>query len=151
MALKWIALGSRIMGDDSVALIVTDRLQKQLERIGFEVVIGETDIDYVLYCVEEGDHLIVCDVTHFGGEPGTVWMIPLEEAVKHSPREGSLHRWSILPLLPLVLKPIQGYFIGVEVERVELSLEVSHGIQQRLEQILQDVYTYGLTLVRLLR
>lgn len=140
MGWKWLAVGNPMMGDDAIALTVTQHLQKQLEEAGFEVVIGESDIDYMLDCLEDGDRIIICDATALGGEPGNIRMLPLTQAMENYAAGDSLHRLNLLRLLPLYLHQVKGYFIGIEVTRIDLGVELSADIQNQFERICSDIF-----------
>jgi hydrogenase maturation protease len=61
MDIKAIAIGNPLMGDDGIALKVAEQLSDSLEKLGVEVIIGETDIDYCISRIDENDKLIVID------------------------------------------------------------------------------------------
>lgn len=56
------------MGDDGIAIYVTEMLRKELESRGIEVIIGETDSQYCISKIEEGDFLLILDASYFGIE-----------------------------------------------------------------------------------
>ena len=79
MSIKCIAIGNRIMGDDSIGIKVLEELTTKLEKEKLEVIFGETDIEYALSKIEDSDLLFIIDSTYFNIVPGTVTFTPIEK------------------------------------------------------------------------
>jgi hydrogenase maturation protease len=63
MLIKCIAIGNRIMGDDSIGIRVTQEILPSLKKDKIEVIFGETDVDYALSKIEDGDFLFISRYT----------------------------------------------------------------------------------------
>lgn len=124
-----------MMGDDSIGLLVAEQLEDFLVKGGFEVVIGETDIEYCLGAVNKGDFIIILDAAFSGAEPGTVNLMSMEEAIMRCRRCNSQHESNLLFLLNMYGIEVEGAVLAIEVYKVE----PKWGLSQALEEILQIV------------
>jgi len=95
MKIKCIAIGNRIMGDDSIGIKVLEEISQELDKKNIEVIFGETDIDYGLSKIDEGDMLFIIDSTYFNIDPGTVTFTPIEKA-KNQLQLYSQHQHSLI-------------------------------------------------------
>jgi hydrogenase maturation protease len=142
MSTKVIAMGNRLMMDDGIAIKIVEELKTELEKNGFEVFIGETDIYSSLEFVNQGDFLILIDATYLGNEPGTVTVFSLEDIDKTVERykvSTSMHDLSLIKLLALENKIVKGYFIGIEVASVDMSLDFSKEIELQYHNIKENI------------
>lgn len=147
MPVKILAIGSRLMGDDSVAIHVAEKLISSFESNGIEVIIGETDVDYCLSKTVKEDYIIVLDATLFGIKPGTVtvntlgdiWSLNISEASKYNGSSFSQHGYSLINALQTFHGPVDGIFIGIEGQRFDYSLALSCEIEDSFELICNKV------------
>lgn len=139
MRIKCIALGNRIMGDDSIAIRVLEEISSILEGENIDIVFGETDIDYALNEIEDGDFLFILDSTYFNIEPGTVTFTPIEEFNTNQGEVYSQHQPNLINLLKAYEKSVSGFIIGVEVQEIDFSLELSHILKRELSMICVEV------------
>lgn len=139
MAVKCIAIGNRIMGDDSIGIKVAEELLPQLKGENISVIFGETDIDYALSKIEDGDYLFIIDSTYLNINPGTVTFTPIEEAIRQQRDIYSQHQPSIINLLEIYKKSVEGFIIGIEVEEIHFSLELSNTLKTRFHDICREV------------
>jgi len=145
MGVKCIAIGNRIMGDDAIGIKVAQELQPQLQQNGIEVIFGETDLDYALRSIADGDYLFILDATHFNVETATVTHIPLQDTMKQLQQlypVFSQHQPSLIEFLTTYNIKVEGYIIGIEVEEINFSLELSNELKTRFSDICGKVYNF---------
>lgn len=125
------------MGDDGVAIHVTEKLSDSFENNGIEVIIGETDFQYCLSKIEEGDYIIILDATWFGIKPGTVTSNSLRDIYKLNANQSlfSQHGYSLIKALETYFKCIDGIVIGIEGEDFNFGLLLSSRIKESFEDI----------------
>lgn len=148
MNLKCIAIGNRIMGDDGVGIKVAEELSKQLKREAIEVIFGETDFDYALSSIEDGDYLFIIDSTYFDIQPGTVTFTHIHQSIGQYHPVYSQHQSSFIHLLKAYRKSVEGYVIGIEVEKIDFSLELSNTLKTRFPHICEEVYQFIYQIIR---
>jgi hydrogenase maturation protease len=141
MSIKIIAIGNRLMGDDGVAIHVAEKLSKNFQDDGIEVIIGETDFQYCLSKIEEGDYIIILDATWFGNEPGTVTSNPLSDIYKFNTNQSlfSQHGYSLIRALETYYESVDGLVIGIEGTNFDFDLKLSTDVEERFEGICKKV------------
>lgn len=135
--IKIIAIGNILLGDDGIAIKVTQAM-KQVFLGGNEeiaVIIGETDFNYCLENIEPKDFVIIIDSTYFGLEPGSVTTMTLEDCDKYLRSTITAHGDSLINILRREYRHIKGYLVGVEVAGVDFSLELSSILQEKFQEI----------------
>lgn len=142
MVAKCIAIGNRIMGDDGIGIEVAEKLSPRLKEEQIELIFGETDIDYALGKIEDGDLLFIIDSTYFGLSPGTVTFTPIGEVTRQHHQMYSQHQPSLIHLLKTYGKEVEGFIIGIEVEKIDFSLELSGTLKTRFLFICEEVYRF---------
>lgn len=129
------------MGDDGVAIYMAEELKKGLENNGIEVIIGETDLQYCISRVNEGDFLFILDASYFGNEPGTVTLNPIEIICHKVGNQSfySQHALSIIKMLGIYAMKVQGFVIGIEGEKFEFGLTLSKVLKERFKSLCSEV------------
>ena len=61
--IKIIGIGNILMGDDGIGVKVVDVLEKKMKNMGIEFIKAETDVDYALDNIKDGDFLFIIDST----------------------------------------------------------------------------------------
>lgn len=140
MALKCIALGNRLMGDDAIGIYVAEALEPLLKQEGIQVILGETDVYYALNQITEGDYLIIMDASCFNTSVGSVTKYSLKELPMTSNNSYSLHQPSLLSLIGSYYKLVNGIVIGIEADKIEFTLGLSEGLKSLFPSICQEVY-----------
>jgi hydrogenase maturation protease len=142
MSVKIIAIGNRLMGDDGVAIHVIEKLGKSFEEGGMEVIIGETDFQYCLDKIEEGDFIVILDATWFGTEPGTVTINCLKDIYRLNANQSlfSQHGYSLIKALETCYKSIDGIIVGIEGKNFDFTLSLSSDIDASFDKICSKVY-----------
>lgn len=136
------------MGDDSIGIKVLDELSPQLNNEKIEVIFGETDVEYSLNKIEEGDFIFIIDSTYFNIKPGTVTFTPFEEVIAQHQQVYSQHQPSLINLLKIYRKSVDGFVIGIEVEEVNFCFELSDTLKVRLPHICEEVYKFIKDVIR---
>lgn len=137
MSRKLISIGNRLMGDDGAAITIAESLRERLWDMEIETIIGETDFEYCLSRIEDGDHIILVDATCLGLKPGAITVSSLEEVYKLSCGQGSFsqHGFSLVTALKKYYKGVIGIVIGIEGRNFDFSLSLSSEIEEHLEDI----------------
>ena len=139
MSKKVVAIGNRMMGDDAIGIEVADNLQGFFLQIGFEVIIGETDVEYCLNYIDTGDFLIILDACFSGLEPGSISIMPIEELGKSRRRWSTQHEPNLLQWLHMYRIEVKGVLIAIEVCKVELSWGLSELMKRNLPLICERI------------
>ena len=143
MQAKLVAIGNRLMCDDSIALRVAERLRGKLALIGIEVVVCETDVSYGISRIEVNDVIFLLDATYSGLPVGQVTFSG--DDLKRSGWSNQHAHWhahelSLLDLLRTQVRFARGYFLGIEVEKIDFGLELSATLQGAFDDICVKVY-----------
>ncbi len=111
-------------------------------NVELEVLDGGTLPD-VFLSLGEVDKLIVVDAVQGGSKPGTIYRFRPEDIRLDNRMLTSLHQISLLENLWLTeqfgQKPKEVVIIGIEPEDMNLGLELSAKLQQRIPRILKVV------------
>jgi hydrogenase maturation protease len=142
MSIKCIAIGNRIMGDDSIGIRVLEEILPKLKGENIEVIFGETDIDYALSKINDGDFLLIIDSTYFNMEPGTVTFSDINKFVENNKQIYSQHQGSLIDLLSIYRSNVSGYVIGIEVREISFSLELSSSLEVKFYIICKEIYKF---------
>ncbi|MFL0266801.1 hydrogenase maturation protease [Candidatus Clostridium radicumherbarum] len=141
MSIKIVVIGNRLMGDDGAAIHIIEKLDKSFEEGDIEVIIGETDFQYCLSKIHEGDYIIIIDATYFGIEPGTVTVSSLKDIYRLNTNESLLsqHGYSFIKALETFYKAIDGILVGIEGENFDFTLSLSSSIEDNFDNICSEV------------
>lgn len=127
------------MGDDGVAIAAAEVLFQELTEQGIEVIIGETDIDYCLSCIEERDWLLLLDASISGREAGSVWQLPLQHALDSCEICRYQHDADLLSMIKIKGLQLSGLLICIEAVSVEQRFGLSEELQCKLPSICQEI------------
>jgi len=143
MGMKVIGIGNRIMADDAIGVMIAESLEEALENLGVEVIIGETDVEYCLSFIDDGDFLFIIDATLYDLEPGTLTVQEINKEKIYAKEEYSQHQISLVKLIGICnVKNISGYILGIEVLEVDFGIELSNIIKARFDDIKSKVYDF---------
>lgn len=133
------------MKDDSIGINVLEKISPLLKEKNIEVVFGETDINYALSKIDVRDLLFIIDSTYFDIDPGTVTFTPIEKVIIQNQQVYSQHQISLINLLKMYNKSVKGYVIGIEVEEIDFSVELSETLKDNFSLICEEVlkFIYG--------
>lgn len=140
MEIKCIGIGNRILGDDSIGIKVLEELSDEFQKKNIKVIFAETDVDYALSEIDEGDTLFIFDSTYFDIVPGTVTFTPIEKAIKVQHKQiYSQHQPSLINLLNTYKKSVKGYIVGIEIEEIDFNLELSKTLKHKFLRISEEI------------
>ncbi len=140
--IKVIGIGNLLMGDDSISLKIIDSIEEELKKLNLsiECIKAETDFNYALDNIQNGDLLFILDSTLLGLECGQITKISLNEAEKYSSNLLSIHGMSLLSLINYSNTEIEGFILGIEVVEVGFSLEITNELKTKFKEICSEVY-----------
>lgn len=138
MRTKLIALGNILMKDDGVALRIAKDLEAELEKLGIEVIYGETDTEYCMSVLRSKDRIILLDASCFGKTAGAITRMTLKEA-RGINRNHNQHDISLINLLQLYFPAIEGIILTVEAAEVGFGSELSLQLQKKLQEITKEI------------
>jgi len=142
MKVKCIAIGNRIMGDDSIGIKILEELSSEFKKEKIEIIFGETDVNYALSKIDDGDMVFIFDSTYFDITPGTVTFTPIEKLQKEQHQIYSQHQPSLINLLNIYKKTVKGYIVGIEVEEIHFSLDLSEILNIKFLSICEEVRSF---------
>lgn len=143
MKVKVIGIGNRIMRDDGIGVLIVESLKEDLGKQQIEVIVGETDVDYCLSYIEDGDFLFIVDAAIYGLRPGELTIRKINSGLDNFEKSYSQHQLSLVKLLnSYPLKKISGYVIGIEVLDIDFGLELSHELKDNFKEIKNKVYDF---------
>lgn len=138
MNFKVIAIGNILMEDDGIGIRVLEKIEDKLKNENIKVVIGETDAEYCISQIEDGDFVFIIDASCNGKVPGTITIVDLEDC-NHKRKYYTQHSYSVLDLIKLYSKSITGFIIEIEASRVSFNFGLNFELQNKLEQISSEV------------
>lgn len=125
------------MTDDAIGIIVTEKLKDWLVKENFEVIIGETDVEYYMSFINKEDLIIFIDAKYEGCIPGEVSMSDIY--TKNSMSLTSQHdRYFLNPKC----EKINGYIIGIEVAYIKIGIGLSDLLNKEMLRICEQVKQY---------
>lgn len=139
MNIKLIAVGNRLMMDDGIGIRVAEELKEELEDKGIKTIIGETDFEYCFSEIDNDDFVIILDSTFMRKTPGYISQIPLEKLKEYKQSFYSQHQMSLINMINLYKKGIKGWFIGIEIEKVDFGVNLSNTLESLFSEICNDV------------
>lgn len=142
---KVFGIGNILLKDDGIGVRLARNIKRRVDKDNIneiEVFIGETDYLYCLENINDDEFIIILDSTYFGINPGKIIFKKLEECDKLISKEITAHETSLLSLVRLEKTNVNGYFIGIEIDSIEYSLELSNILQKRFNSIYDEVYEF---------
>ena len=142
-----VGVGNVLMGDDGVgpAAVVAMAARADLPAAAHLYDAGLAFSD-VLGCLECEDMLIVIDAVRAGGQPGTVYQMPLGDLSDdgaEAPAGFSLHEISVMPALRMEALTGRTFahvtLFGVEPGSVEWGQGISPPVAAALEKLVKAV------------
>ncbi|HEU4565613.1 MAG TPA: HyaD/HybD family hydrogenase maturation endopeptidase, partial [Gemmatimonadaceae bacterium] len=139
-----IGLGNPLMGDDGLGLAMLERLLDGWEVPDeVQLVDGGTWGMRLLPLIEDAERLLLLDAINLGLEPGTAIVLGREEiprylSVKLSPHQVDLRDTLAAAELRDTLPP-EIVAIGLQPERVEMSVALSPVLERRLDDLMATV------------
>ena len=142
--MKIFGIGNILLGDDGVGVKVVEVIKEKIKNISedINVIIGETDYLYCLNQIENDDTIVIIDSTYLDIAPGYISYFDLKDCNRFIKYFNSQHESNLVKSI-LIEKPnIKGYLIGIEISKVDFSLELSKAIKDNFNNICLDVLKY---------
>lgn len=135
-----VGLGNPLMGDDGAGLAALERLREEYEMPpGVQLIDGGTWGMNLLPLLEEASDIIFIDAIRTGAPAGTVVELEREQLPKMLDHKLSPHQIDLREVLALAMLrgklPDRLAAIGVEPERVEMTLDISPVVRGALDEV----------------
>lgn len=138
MKIKVIAVGNTLMEDDGIAIVVLEKLKEKFIERNIEVIIGETDFQYCISSIQDGNFIFFIDAVYYGKKPGEITVIPLEK-YQYKKKYYTQHSYSVVDLIKLYFKDVKGYIIGIEIGEISFSYGLSSTLENNIAIISENV------------
>jgi hydrogenase maturation protease len=135
-----VGLGNPLMGDDGAGLAALERLREEYAMPPeVHLIDGGTWGMNILPVLEGADDIIFLDAIRTGAAPGTVVELEGDEMPRMLSHKMSPHQIDLREVLALAMLrgtlPDQLVAIGVEPDRVEMTLDLSPPVTAALDEI----------------
>ena len=147
MSVKLVAIGNRLMGDDGIALTVAENIRETFELQGIKFVIGETDLYYCLNEIFDADIVFILDAAYYGKEPGNITVKTIEKFKAYDDGQFTLHGINLLKLIEMYNLDKKIYIIGIEINKITFSFNISRCLDHKLQDICLEVKNVVLDIV----
>jgi len=144
-----IGVGNLLLKDEGIGVQVVQALEKQGIE-GVKLIDGGTSPDFP-FLVQGLRKLLVVDAVRLGGQPGTVYRVPLSELELEPEAKLSLHEVGLIENLKLAQTlggPSEVTIIGVEPAEIGWGLGLSPVLREKFPRILALVLEEGNALLR---
>ncbi|AZV57729.1 hydrogenase maturation protease [Clostridium sp. AWRP] len=138
MKAKVIALGNILMEDDGIGIKILENIEEELAHNHIESIIGETDAEYCISQVKDGDFIFIIDASYNGKVPGTITVASLQD-YKCKKKYYTQHSYSFIDLIGVYYKSLTGFIIEIEAASISFKLGLSDNLQNKLKAISKDV------------
>jgi len=140
MSMKLLAIGNVLMGDDAVAIYLATKLQDELTQLGIEVFYAETDIEYCITCINDGDYIIFVDAADFGGVTGEVSLLSFDDIfISSSEKLVTGHGINFLDIIKLYELKIQGVILAVQIADISFRYGLSEELQNQFSDCASQI------------
>jgi hydrogenase maturation protease len=138
-----LGVGNLLLSDEGVGVHVAHELMKLDLPPEVSVVEGGTDGFRLLNVITEADRIIVIDAVRSGADPGSVYRFDVKD-VRNVPLGfmTSVHQVGILEVIELsglIGKTPRTTVIGVEPKSLEMSMELSPEVKEKIPRIIELV------------
>lgn len=138
MKVKVIAIGNVLMEDDGIGIEVLEKIKDKLKDKNIEVIIGETDAEYCISQIEDGDFIFIIDASCSEKPPGTITVVNIKN-YSYKRKYYTQHNYNVVDLIKLYNKSITGFVIEIEVSSVSFNFGLSFELQKKLDQVSSQV------------
>ncbi|WP_069998689.1 hydrogenase maturation protease [Cellulosilyticum sp. I15G10I2] len=142
--IKVFGIGNILLCDDAIGVKVLEKLLPSIKMLSPHIdgIIGEMDYLYCLDCIDTSDFVIIIDSTYLNITPGTVSYIPFSDCECFITHSQSSHEITLLKTLRLEYPYIDGCLIGIEIDKIDFSLELSPVLQNHFESICKEILEF---------
>jgi len=138
-----LGVGNLLLSDEGIGVHVANELIKRQLPPGVKVIEGGTDGFRLLNVITEADRLIVVDAVKGGGTPASIYRFDIDEVQNCPPGfKTSVHQIGILEVINLsglIGKTPRTTIIGIEPKSLEMSMELSPEIKEKIPRIIELV------------
>jgi hydrogenase maturation protease len=139
-----LGVGNPLMGDDGLGIAVVALLKSRFpESPSLQIVDGGTWGMNLLHIIESARRLMIVDAIDHGEPPGSRIELDREELPRYFAIKLSPHQLDLREVLGLAelrgTLPEETFAIGVQPERLELSLDLSPTVAAKLPGLLSDI------------
>ena len=127
------------MGDDGIAIKVAEDIREVLEIQGIKVIVGETDVYYCFNEVFDSDIVFILDATYYGEGLGTITVKNIEDFKVCVDNQFTQHGINLIKLIEMNNLDKKIYIIGIEINEITCSLNISSSLNNKLKDICGDV------------
>jgi hydrogenase maturation protease len=135
-----LGLGNLLLADEGVGVHAVRALSEGgLPEDTTVLDVGTAILDALPF-IEEADRIIVVDAVKAGGEPGTIYRMPMN-SFRRKEMIASMHGFDLFGVLALAGRTLfpEVLVIGVEPARIEWSMELSPRVADSLPAVVQAV------------
>jgi len=138
-----LGVGNILLSDEGIGVHVVNELMKMEFPSNVSVIEGGTDGFRLLNIITEADRLIVIDAVKGDAVPGSIYRFDVED-IRSCPSgfKTSVHQIGILEVIDLsslIGKTPQTTVIGIEPKSLEMSMELSPEIKEKVPRIIELV------------
>ncbi len=135
-----LGMGNLLLGDEGVGVHAARALAQAPLPPGVTVLEAGTAVLDALPDLERADRVIVVDAMTAGGEPGTVYRLPVDRCARKAV-VASMHGFDLLGVLALAGRadPPEVEVVGVEPASIDWSLELTPRVAASLPAVLRCV------------
>lgn len=139
-----LGVGNPLLGDDGFGIEVVKKLKNEIgESPDIEIIDGGSLGIYLLPYLEDKTHLIVVDIINFGGKPGEIVKLKLDEIPAFLGLKVSEHQITFHEVIALMnfleVKPVEGLLIGVQPKRSEWGEKISNEVEEAIDIVVSEV------------
>lgn len=138
-----LGVGNLLLSDEGVGVHVAHELMKLDLPPEVSVVEGGTDGFRLLNVITEADRVIVIDAVRSGADPGSIYRFDVKDVRNVPPGfMTSVHQVGILEVIELselIGKTPRTTVIGVEPKSLEMSMELSPEVKEKIPRIIELV------------
>ncbi len=138
-----LGVGNLLLSDEGVGVHVAHELMKLDLPPEVSVVEGGTDGFRLLNVITGADRVIVVDAVRSGAEPGSIYRFDVKDVRNVPPGfMTSVHQVGILEVIELselIGKTPRTTVIGVEPKSLEMSMELSPEVKEKIPRIIELV------------
>jgi hydrogenase maturation protease len=135
---KVIAIGNRLMGDDGIGIQIVEKIRDSFYEDNVDFIIGETDANYCLDEINKDDFVIIIDAMCSGNLPGTITRMKIEEVTDRRV-SCSQHEISLIQLIKMYNKSLDGFIVGIEISSIDLRENLSRELSNCFDKICSNV------------
>jgi len=138
-----VGVGNILMGDEGIGVKAVEELRRRDLPTEVELFDGGTAFHNLVGELGSFDKLIIIDALKGGKPPGMIYRFEVREVEGARGPMLSLHDIGVMETLMLGWLihrlPEEIVFIGIEPERIELSMELSPVLKEQLPELVQMV------------